>query len=109
MASCLRLRLVQNRPLLHGVHITDIPPEWEKEIDEQFANYTACGGLNYNSTKCEKVQYRHGEYHEASGVDRWRGEFEPDSSFPPQRFRKSFEATLQKQPLHLEDLCKFAR
>ena len=109
VASCLRLRLFQNRSLLRGVNITDIPPEWENDIDERFANYTPCGGLNYNSTKCEKVQYRHGEYHEASGADRWRGEFEPDSSFPPQTFRKSFEATLKKQPDHLVDLCKFSR
>ena len=106
---CLRIQLIRNRHLF-GTHVEKIPPQWDEQINQLFFEYAGCGA-SHHGRACEKVRYRHGDYHEASGEDRWRGEYEPDRSATYRIFRESFEATLRMQPedVSLGDLCKFAR
>jgi hypothetical protein len=57
------------------------------------------------------VRYRHGEYHEDSNRNRWRGGYSPDGSATSRKFSEYFEAVLQSQGpnVSLSDLCKFSR
>ena len=104
---CLRLRLHRNQ--LHFDKTSEIHPEWEEQIDRLTSGYASCAAVHID-TKCEKVRFRHGEYHEDSGANRWPGEYTPDESATSQKFSKFFEGVLQSQRpnVSLDDLCKFA-
>ena len=104
---CLRLRLKRN-PFRFD-ETSEIPPQWEEQIDQLTFQYASCGAVN-DRIKCEKVRYRHGDYHEESEANRWSGEYTPERSATSQQFSKFFKGVLQSQGpnVSLDDLRKFA-
>ena len=105
---CLRLRL--SRILLLSQGTSELLSQWEEQIDLLTSQYSSCGAF-HNHTQCEKVQYRHGEYHEDSDAKRWEGDYKPDGSTASCIFSEYFKAELQKRGLveSLSHLRKFAQ
>jgi hypothetical protein len=89
---CLLLRLSRNRPC--GTCIEDIPPHWDKQMDQLCLEYTPCS-VSQNGAKCGKVRFRHGDYHEDLCANRWEGEYKQDAARPFRTFRDSFNDALK--------------
>ena len=107
---CLRLHLTRYAHRLPGLHVTEIPPQWVEQVNLLLFEYAGCGA-SHAGDKCEKVQYRHADYHEHSKVSRWPGEYELDKASTSLTFRQYFETTLKAQSgdVSLRDICKLAK
>ena len=91
---CLHLR--RSRTPLYSQGTSELPLQWEEQIDLLTSQYSSCGTF-HNHTRCKKVQYRHGEEHEDSDAKRWKGNYQPDGSPASCIFSEYFKAESKKR------------
>lgn len=93
---CLRLGLSRHPP--RGLQCTRVPLSWTEKIEQLSVDCAPCSADSSAGLKCEKVQLRHGDHHQAfnpqrSRAIRWSGDYEPYTN--SQTFVESFRAALQ--------------
>ena len=108
---CLRLMLSRRPP--RGQRVADILDIWAPQL-KQLDEYAPCGASSADGLKCEKVRFRHGDYHESlankcSTCSRWSGDYEPCGHDISQTFEISFKTTLEgstEEKVFLRDLSE---
>jgi hypothetical protein len=95
---CLRLRLCRKPP--RGRTIVDALKIWSPQL-QILDKYVPCGARHDDGRSCEKVLFRHGEYHECltdpdpcSTLTRWAGAYQKGDYDIPGKFEESFRAAL---------------